>query len=268
MSIGKPKEKSKLLKINIPEGIIELPQKPYKVLNANNILIISDIHFPFHDKKAIETAVNHRDNIDTIILLGDIMDFYTLSTFAKNPSLPVIRDEIKICKDFLKYLREKFPYAQIVYYEGNHEIRLDRYIFTHAPVLYGIESVSMATLLDLNILNIKYIENGTGLKIGALHLLHGNEAGCRGGINIARTMLLKTNDNCAFGNFHKTQSHSGRNLDGSEFANFSIGCLCNMKPRYLPINQWNWGFAVIEMHKNEFDFNNKRILYNYNVRSN
>ena len=39
-------------KFNIPEGIIELPLKPFKVSNAKNILIISDTHFPYHDKKA------------------------------------------------------------------------------------------------------------------------------------------------------------------------------------------------------------------------
>lgn len=263
MQIGTKQEK-----LSIPEGIIELPLKPFKIQNATNVLIISDTHFPYHDKKAIETAIDNKDNIDTIILLGDMMDFYQLSSFAKDPSLPTVRDELKICKDFLKYLREKFPHAQIIYYEGNHEIRLNRYIFTHAPVLYGIENITMSTLLDLHILNINYVENGIGLKIGALHLLHGNEAGCRGGVNIARTMLLKTNDNCAFGNFHKTQSHSGRDLDGGEFVNFAIGCLCGMKPKYLPINQWNLGFAIVEMHKNEFDFQNKRILSNYNVRSN
>jgi predicted phosphodiesterase len=255
-------------KFNIPEGIIELPLKPFKVSNAKNILIISDTHFPYHDKKALTTAINYKDNIDTIILLGDMMDFYSLSSFAKNPNLPGIRDELKICREFLTYLRSKFRNAQIIYYEGNHEIRLARYIFQHAPAIAGLETMLFKTELDFHNLSIQFVENGTCLKVGSLHLLHGNEAGCRGGINIARTMLLKTNDNCAFGNFHKTQSHSGRDLDGGEFVNFAIGCLCGLKPRYLPINQWNLGFATVDLYKNEFDFQNKRILANYNVRSN
>ena len=53
-----------------------------------------------------------------------------------------------------------------------------------------------------------------------------------------------------------------------KFVNFAIGCLCGLKPRYLPINQWNLGFATVDLYKNEFDFQNKRILANYNVRSN
>lgn len=264
----KSQNKQSSNKLNIPEGIIELPQKPYKISNAKNVLILCDTHFPFHDKKAIETAVNCKEDIDTIILLGDLMDFYGLSSYCKNPSLPTVREELLICKEFLKYLRDKFPKSQIIYYEGNHEIRLDRYIFSHAPALYGIETITMNTLLELHKVNVQYVENGTGLKVGSLHLLHGNEAACRGGINIARTMLLRTNDNCAFGNFHKSQSASGKTLDNDEFVNFAIGCLCNLKPRYMPINQWNQGFAKIEMFKNEFDFKNKRILINYNVRSN
>ena len=47
-------------KFNIPEGIIELPLKPFKVSNAKNILIISDTHFPYHDKKALTTAINYK----------------------------------------------------------------------------------------------------------------------------------------------------------------------------------------------------------------
>jgi hypothetical protein len=79
-------------------------------------------------------------------------------------------------------------------------------------------------------------------------------------------MLLKTNDNCIFGNFHKTQESSSKTLDGKEYANWSIGCLCGLKPAYMPINQWNQGFGVMEVFGKEFEFNNKRILTSYNVR--
>jgi len=253
-------------KLNIPEGIIELPLKPVLIRNAKKVLFISDIHIPFHDKKAIETALNYGKDADTIILGGDIMDIYQGSYFSKDPSIAKLKDEIEICIKFLDYLREKFPSAQIIYYEGNHEIRLKRYVNDKAPLLYGIESVLLESLLQLKLKGIQYVENGVGMKLGALHILHGNEAGSKGGINIARIMLLKTNDNCLFGNFHKTQESAGKNLDGKEFANWSVGCLCGLRPKYMPINQWNLGFAVIEIYGKEFEINNKRILDNYNVR--
>jgi predicted phosphodiesterase len=252
--------------INIPEGIIELSQKPVKIANATNVLIISDLHFPFHDKRAIETALNYRDKIDTIVLLGDLMDIYQGSRFSKDPSIAKLKDELNITKEFLKHIREKFKTAQIYYYEGNHEMRMDRYVMDHAPILFGMESIRLHNLLELKKQGIVWVENGVGMKISSLHLLHGNEAGSRGGINIARTMILKTNDNCLFGNFHKTQESSGRNLDGKEFANWSIGCLCNLKPRYMPINAWNLGFALLHIDGKEFEVSNKRILENYNVR--
>lgn len=250
--------------MNIPEGIIEL-SRSYEVKHAKDVLIISDTHFPFHDKKAIETAINYRSKVDTIILLGDLMDIYQGSRFSKDPSKAKLQDEIKICKEFLEYLRAKFPKSQIIYYEGNHEQRMTRYVEDH-PFIFGLEAVKLQSLLDLNKFGITWVENGTGLKIGEANLLHGNEAGTKGGINIGRSMLLKTFDNCIFGNFHKTQESSGKNLAGKEFANWSIGCLCNLKPRYLPINAWNHGFAILEIDKKEFEVNNKRILSSYNVR--
>ena len=256
----------KLTSLNIPEGIIELPQKFFEIKNSKNILVISDTHFPFHDKRAIETVINYKGDFDTVILLGDLMDIYQGSRFSKDPSISKLKDEINICKEFLKYLREKFSKSQIFYYEGNHEIRISRYVMDHAPMLYGIETIALNSLLELNQLGITFIENGTGMKVSSLNFLHGNEAGSKGGINIARNMLLRTNDNCLFGNFHKTQESSSKALDGKEFANWSIGCLCNLKPRYMPINAWNHGFATIEVSGKEFEVNNKRILNTYNVR--
>ena len=258
------KDTGKLL--NIPEGIIELPLKPYEIKNSKNVLIISDTHFPFHDKKAIETALNYRDNIDTVILLGDLMDFYGLSRYSKDPSKPRLKDEINICKEFLLHVSNKFKKAQIIYYEGNHEQRLNKYIYDHAAALFGIEAITLNSLLDLNKLGIKFIENGVFLKLSSAYLLHGNESGSKGGINIARTMILKTNDNCIFGNFHKTQESPAKSLGGKEYANWSIGCLCGLKPAYMPINEWNHGFGVMEVFGKEFEFNNKRILTSYNVR--
>jgi len=254
-------------KLNIPEGIIELPLKPVLIRNAKKVLFISDTHIPFHDKKAIETALNYGKDADTIILGGDVMDIYQGSYFSKDPSIAKLKDEIEICIKFLDYLREKFPSAQIIYYEGNHEIRLKRYVNDKAPLLYGIESVLLESLLQLKLKGIQYVENGVGLKVGGLTMIHGNETGCRGGVNIANTMVNKTYTNCLFGNFHKTQQTLRTDLNGVMFANWSVGCLCGLNPRYLPKgNQWNWGFAKIEIYGKEFEVQNKIILDNYNVR--
>lgn len=266
MSIGT--EKLNIPAFDIPEGIIELPKKPCKINLERDALVLCDIHFPFHDKKAIETALDYKDNPECIILLGDLFDFYALSRFKKRPDRPFIKDEIDTGKKFFAYLRERFPKTQIIYYLGNHDTRFESYIWEKAPALFGLEAVKLESLLELHKHNVTVIQNGEGIKVTSLHLLHGNEAGMSGGgINVGRSMSLKTYDNCAFGHFHKTQqSPPLKTLDGRYYFNWSIGCLCQLKPPYLPINTWTQGFARIEVYKNEFELSNRLILPNYNVR--
>ena len=54
----------------------------YAIHGAQRILRLSDIHFPFHDERALEAALNYGHQHDpTIILLsGDILDLPNLST--------------------------------------------------------------------------------------------------------------------------------------------------------------------------------------------
>lgn len=249
------------------QGIIELPEKPFEIFNAKNMLVISDIHFPYHNLKAVETALNYRNDPDVILLLGDLMDFYGLSRYYKRPDLPTIREELDLCRSFLVHLKEKFPKARIIYYEGNHEQRLDTYIMSKAPALFNLEYTTLEIFLHLKEQGIELIRNGHIIKAGELFLIHGNETGIKGGINVARSMLLKTYDNVLFGNFHKTQSSSGRSIGGKEFVTNAIGCLCGLNPAYMPVaNSWNLGFAFIEFYKKEFEVHNKRILHNYNIR--
>jgi hypothetical protein len=35
--------------------------------------------------------------------------------------------------------------------------------------------------------------------------------------------------------------------------------LSELHPAYLPINKWNHGFAVVDIHGEDFDVQNKRI---------
>ena len=253
------------LGLDIAEGIKELPEKPIQIRNAKSVLIISDLHFPFHDKRAIETAVNYRDNIDCIIILGDMLDMYQGSKFDKDPSYKKIQDEIEIGKKFLEYLRGKFKNAQIIFLEGNHDVRLKLYLWRNAAALAGVDALKLESLLDLIKYNVKFCSNGNILQLGGLHLIHGNEARVGGGINVARSMMLRTFDNIMFGHFHKRQTFDEVTINGKEFAAWSIGCLCQLRPQFLPLAKWAWGFGIIELSGNDFEVSNKRILKDYNV---
>ena len=39
-------------------------------------------------------------------------------------------------------------------------------------------------------------------------------------------------------------------MDGEYNGAFSVGCLCNLSPEYLPYNEWVHGFAIVTMKPN------------------
>ena len=118
-------------------------QKELPVININvtdcSIAIASDFHYPFQDESAIAaflTYVTIRQP-DYIVLNGDLLDFYRLSRFSKgegrNP-----KEEIDMVKGFLKTLRDKCPNSNIYYPIGNHETRLEKYVYDKAPEIASI----------------------------------------------------------------------------------------------------------------------------------
>ena len=103
--------------------------------DANHILVLSDIHFPYHDEEALGTAIQYgiQQQVNTILLNGDILDFYQLSRFDKDPSKPKMQVELEQGRWFMKALRTAFPKARIYYKIGNHEERLEKWLRLKAP---------------------------------------------------------------------------------------------------------------------------------------
>ena len=84
----------------------------------------------------META--HFWKPDTIILLGDLIDFYCLSAHGgSNPNRKqLIEAELNPAKALLKQL-DGLGASKKIYIAGNHESRLNRYLADHAPKLYN-----------------------------------------------------------------------------------------------------------------------------------
>jgi len=233
-------------------------------------VVFADMHIPYIDEKAFFTAIDFCKNlpgVDKFVLLGDEIDFYQISFWNRNPKKMSIEEEIEMCKDYLKLLKKEFSDADFYMIESNHHLRLQRYIFSNAPELAGLRQLMFENLLDLNSLGIKYISNeklisitGKPFKIGGLYHIHGHEVKT-GGINVARNVYLKTQQNVIMGHFHRTQEYIHRTLDGRVYGCWSVGCLCQLTAEYAPVNQWNHGFAVIYHFDSEyFEVKNYKII--------
>lgn len=71
-------------------------RKPFVLPKAcNNILVISDLHIPYHDVAAITAAIEYgkKNKINCILINGDLIDFYQLSRFEKDPRKRRVKEE-------------------------------------------------------------------------------------------------------------------------------------------------------------------------------
>jgi predicted phosphodiesterase len=251
----------------LPEG------KPWKVIpiTFRSALVIGDIHIPHHDLAAVEIALAHgeREKADCIILNGDLLDFYALSFWEKDPRLVDFADEIERGKLFLEALRGRFPRAQIWYKEGNHEERLVRYCWSRCPELFGVrdgagrEMLSLATLLDCDEYDVNVVDNRQPIRCGEhLHILHGHEfrAPFVNPVNPARGLYLRAKCNAICGDLHQTSQHTETGLTHT-VSTWSHGALCDLHPRYSPLNKWNLGFSVVRLGKaGVWSVENKKII--------
>ena len=252
------------LKKELPKGESERIH-PYKLPKASRkILIISDLHIPYHNDDAVFAALEYGldQEVDTIIINGDLIDFATISRHEKDMRKRSVKYEMDCTRVFLKGLRGMFPKALIVWSYGNHCIRYDKYIMQKAPEIFDIELIQLHELLKLRDLNIIKVDSTQYIYAGKLAIFHGHETGLTsGGVNPARSLRLKLNKSAVTSHFHRETKDMGKNLDEHPYSCFSIGCLCDLHPAYMPINMWTHGFGYLELNdKGDYIFNLKSII--------
>lgn len=248
----------------IEQPIKELNFEPFIIPKQyKRALIMSDIHGRFHDRQALEIAVNYglKHHCDCVILNGDIMDFYQLSRFDKNPSvLQHFWTEREWMQDFLLLLQKTF--GKVYYKTGNHELRRELYLQRqtgNSPEIMGL--VDMADYVFFDNSTVEVIQDYNIIKYGKLNIIHGHEYQGGGGIHVAYNRLNKSFDNVLSAHSHVTQSNLKKDISGNFFGSWTIGCLCDLNPRYNPMNNWNHGFATVEKEEDgSFEVWNKQII--------
>jgi predicted phosphodiesterase len=257
--------KKRIEKYNLPESI-ETEYVPYS-MTGNKGLIFSDVHIPFHSISAIETMFNYTIdmNLDFILLNGDIMDMFDISHFAHEPDLVRIKDEFSSTKQFLLELKRIYPKAKIYFKSGNHELRWETYLMKKAPEIFGMPQFKLEILLDLYNMGIEYIPENLYIDLSGLYIYHGHEFknAITSPANPARTAFLRSKDCAIVGHYHQVSEHTEKSINDKIITCWSLGCLSDLHPKFMPLNKWSHGFAIYERHdKNFWTIENKRIISN------
>jgi len=250
----------------------------------NNTLILADPHFgfardemtgeliPFHDRRALSIAIQVAQDIqpETIVIVGDLADLAEFSDkFARGPELyRTTQPAIKEGTWFLAQLRLACPHARIIWIEGNHDNRWEKYLIQHAEQVYRLRRglgfdarpiTSLPYLFNVDELDIEYIgdyPNGEAWITDHAKAIHGFKVKANPGAT-ATTVIEDAAETVVFGHVHRIELAT-RTIWGRHGARiisaFCPGCLCHIDGRVPAVRahmDWQNGIGVLQHHGDE-----------------
>lgn len=218
-------------------------------MGIETALLIPDCHIPFHDRRAFELMIraSKRRRIHEVVILGDFLDFYSVSRHEKDPRVKEsLKTEIEYGNKALDVLDEEFKKARKVYIEGNHELRLTKYLAEKAREIFDLTETK--SLLRLEGRRWKWVPWSPYQS----HSILGSnfKARHRPLANDPKKAVLKSMSNVVYGDIHKIEMAYANNLSGETFINVSCGWLGDKRNEKVfgyvqGAHQWQLGFAFL-----------------------
>lgn len=228
------------------------------------IVSITDVHYPFSDERAVNVALSFVKKVQPdIIITHELHDFYSLSSFDKNPDRSYkLQEEIDEVTKFFWALRKVCPKSRIILLKSNHLDRLRRYLWTQAPALSSLRSLNIANLLELKQHNVEYMETFEFRKV---LFKHGDVVRRFSGQS-AKGELEREGMSGVSGHTHRLSCYYST-LRGGKYFWIESGCLCETEAEYIDgTANWTQGISMVrfdgdETHAEVIPINNGKIIW-------
>jgi len=246
-------------------------------------LFVSDFQIPDHNKYALKALLNFIPyfKADYLHIMGDFLNFTKASDYTAVGDVPTLGQEIKtgraVLYDLVTASRKANKKVKIIWYLGNHEYRLERFLAKADNVLTDIEDetgemlVSIEHIFNLKQMGIKLIPYYGTQRVGDAVIEHGHIARSKAGFT-AQAQIEKYGKSGFSGHTHKLSFVSRKQFDDVKFW-IETGSFCNPEPSPVWAKKPDWvnGFAIgihdlkedilhplpIIMQKNQFYFEGK-----------
>ena len=263
-------DKSMIETENRPFNPYSLPQsdetkfEPFIFSGHKRIAILSDIHVPYHSISSLTAAIEFckKEKPDGLLLNGDTMDCHHLSRFIKDPKSRDFKLELDTFKALINVFEKQLK-CKIYFKIGNHELRYQLFLQQKANELIGVEEFDFENIIKARARGITIIGDKQVMKMNELNGIHGHEyiGGISAPVNVARGLYLRGKVSAFQGHNHSTSEHSETDMNGKIVTTWSLGCLSELHPNYMPLNRWNNGMGIVDLDANgrDYFFRNKRI---------
>jgi predicted phosphodiesterase len=249
---------------NLPSSD-ESKYDPFIIKGHKRVGIFSDIHVPYHNIDCLTAAIDYckKDRIDALLLNGDTIDCHRLSRFIKDPKKRNFKLELDTFKALFDVLEKQLK-CKIYFKVGNHEERYEHFLYEKAGELVGIEEFEFENIIKARARGIDIISDKRYMLMNNLAGIHGHEyvGGISAPVNPARGLFLRGKVSCFQGHNHQTSEHTEPTMTGKMVTTWSLGCMSELHPAYMPLNKWNHGFGIVDLADNgeDFEFRNKRVF--------
>jgi predicted phosphodiesterase len=225
-----------------------------RVSTTTKVLVLSDVHAPFHDEKALAVAEAFQKDFkpQLTIALGDWIDGTYVSTFPKDIEQFDQLDEFESGNELLDRFKPQ------VYVEGNHEQRFRRKGIVPQGYRRLLDPRRWLNLKKRGIRWVRYSSYDKDVyKLGKLSLIHGFACNLHAAAKTAQRF-----GSVVFGHTHRIQTFSTTHA-GNSCTGWNIGCLCNLHQEYAETrgHDWHHGFGMGYIYKSgNFTFNTVRLI--------
>jgi hypothetical protein len=215
------------------------------------IFVISDLQVPFHCKRSVEAVASMISDLkgpdDTVLTIGDEMDFQTISRWSQGTALEWERS-IGKDRDATVQVLKDLQVEHVI--RSNHTDRLYNQIMRRLPGLLGLPEIELKNFLRLPELGITFHEEAFPVAPGWV-AMHGDEAGVsQVAGQTAQGLSKKVGLSVVCGHTHRlglqpyTQSVNGKTT--RTLYGFEVGNLMDMgKAKYAKTHNWQAGFGLL-----------------------
>lgn len=223
-------------------------------LRAERWAFLSDIHAPYHDPQAVAVALEvvKEWRPHHLCVVGDLIDFYPISRFEKDPGrIMDLDNELYSARDVLYDIRKAVPRnCDVTFVPGNHDVRMKKFVWSH-PELAGLSALQLGSLLEFEKFRIREMPAFFEIKSCRFMVEHGDQVRAKSGTT-AMAMSDRRGGSGLSGHTHRLATYRKTEHFGTRTW-FENGCLCSMTPEYaVGTPDWQQGFTLMSAWEGGF----------------
>lgn len=161
------------------------------MLNADIVAFVSDDHAPYTNGDTLRCRLEIIRYLkpDVLFLGGDHVDFYQISKFSADPErVGQLQDDLDYAHDLLRrYRKAAGDGCKLYYLQGNHEERMQSYIWRRAEAFASLRSMRVPKQLGLDDFGIEWVEGGW-IDYKGFIFKHGNTVRSKSGYSASGEM--------------------------------------------------------------------------------